>query len=87
MVVKKLILLLCSSLAAIDVASATYAKNLNYRSRSENHPSLGISVRKVVKRSDPTVTYTPSQLNFTHGVASGGQSGHRSHAIVCTYSN
>jgi alkaline phosphatase D len=51
---------------------ASWAKNLNYRSPSENHPSLGISVHKVVKRSVPSTAFSPSQLNFTHGVASGG---------------
>ena len=59
--------------ACVAVAQASYGKNLNYRSPSENHPSLGVSIRKVVKRSDPAVTYQPSQLNFTHGVASGGE--------------
>jgi alkaline phosphatase D len=54
--------------------SASWAKNLNYRSPSENHPSLGISVHKVVKRNDPAAAFTPSQLNYTHGVASGGTS-------------
>ncbi|KAL2434648.1 Alkaline phosphatase D [Exophiala dermatitidis] len=62
-------LLVLSSLIAITLAS--YGANLNYRSPSLHHPGLGISVRKVVKRHDPSAAYDPSQLNFTHGVASG----------------
>ncbi|KAK5446604.1 hypothetical protein LTS15_009536 [Exophiala xenobiotica] len=57
------------SLVAITLAS--YGANLNYRSPSVNHPSLGISVRKVVKRHDPRSTFAAGSLNFTHGVASG----------------
>lgn len=52
-------------------AFAAYDGNLNYRSPSLNHPGLGISVNKVVKRSDPAASFDPSRLNFTHGVASG----------------
>lgn len=62
-------LLVFSSLIAVTLAS--YGANLNYRSPSLHHPGLGISVRKVVKRHDPSAAYEPSQLNFTHGVASG----------------
>lgn len=51
-------------------ASASWTKNLNYRSPSEHHPGLGISLHKVNKRSTPS-KFDPSQLNFTHGVASG----------------
>lgn len=58
-------------LANIGVASANWAKNINYRSPSEHHPSLGISIRRVVKRNDPQSPWDPAQLNFTHGVASG----------------
>ncbi|EXJ83524.1 alkaline phosphatase [Capronia coronata CBS 617.96] len=62
-------LLVFSSLIAATIAS--YGANLNYRSPSLHHPGLGISVRKVVKRHDPRAALEPSQLNFTHGVASG----------------
>ncbi|KAF2431347.1 phosphodiesterase/alkaline phosphatase D precursor [Tothia fuscella] len=55
----------------VTIANASWAKNLNYRSPSENHPSLGISIHKVVKRSDPTSPFDPAKLNFTHSVASG----------------
>jgi alkaline phosphatase D len=58
-------------LSSAVVVSANYAQNLNYRSPSEHHPSLGISIHKVVKRNDPSTTWDPSKLNFTHGVASG----------------
>jgi alkaline phosphatase D len=50
---------------------ASFGANLNYRSPSSHHPGLGISLRKVVKRNEPNASYTPEQLNFTHGVASG----------------
>lgn len=60
-----------SLLASTSVASASWSKNLNYRSPSEHHPSLGISIRRVVKRNDPSCSYDPASLNFTHGVASG----------------
>ncbi|KIW19262.1 hypothetical protein PV08_03556 [Exophiala spinifera] len=62
-------LLTFSSLIGATVAS--YGANLNYRSPSVNHPGLGISVRKVVKRHDPRSTTAADSLNFTHGVASG----------------
>lgn len=58
-----------ASLAA--VATATYAGNLNYGSPSLHHPFLGISIRKVASRSEGSSPWTPEQLNFTHGVASG----------------
>ena len=60
-----------SLLASASVASASWSKNLNYRSPSERHPALGISIHKVVKRNDPGSSYDASTLNFTHGVASG----------------
>jgi alkaline phosphatase D len=58
-------------LALAGTSFASYGANLNYRSPSNHHPSLGISIPKVVKRSDPAANYDPSMLNFTHGVASG----------------
>jgi len=62
---------LLSVLASVSIVSASWTKNLNYRSPSEHHPSLGISIRKVVKRNDPQSPWDPAKLNFTHGVASG----------------
>lgn len=48
------------------VASAHWANNINYRSPSEHHPSLGVSIRKVVQRNNPASSpWDPAQLNFT----------------------
>lgn len=60
-----------SFLPLASVASASWSRNLNYRSPSEHHPALGISIHRVVKRNDPLSSYKTSALNFTHGVASG----------------
>ncbi|KAL8718576.1 MAG: hypothetical protein Q9225_004306 [Loekoesia sp. 1 TL-2023] len=57
--------------ACVGVAAASYANNLNYRSPSHNHPGLGLSIHKVNKRNAGSAPYPASQLNFTHGVASG----------------
>ncbi|GAB7349744.1 hypothetical protein MBLNU459_g0476t1 [Dothideomycetes sp. NU459] len=62
---------LFSLLSISSVALASWTKNINYRSPSEHHPGLGISLHKVNKRNVPGTQYSPSQLNFTHGVASG----------------
>ena len=54
-------------------AYASYDGNLNYRSPSSEHPSLGIDVAKVTKRhlaKRDNPDWDPSTLNFTHGVAS-----------------
>ncbi|KAF2669381.1 hypothetical protein BT63DRAFT_259970 [Microthyrium microscopicum] len=67
----RLLTALLGLLSSASIVEAVYHQNLNYRSPSENHPSLGISIRKVVKRNDVSKAYTPSQLNFTHGIASG----------------
>lgn len=61
-----LLLLVCASLA-----SAYFQGNLNYGSPSLRHPSLGVGLHKVMKRQEPGPAYSASQLNFTHGVASG----------------
>lgn len=58
-------------IAGAAVAAASYANNLNYRSPSHNHPSLGLSIHKVNKRHSGAAPYHASKLNFTHGVASG----------------
>lgn len=62
---------LLTLLACVGVAAASYANNLNYRSPSHNHPGLGLSIHKVNKRNAGSAAYPASQLNFTHGVASG----------------
>jgi len=48
-----------------------FCQNINYRSPSAHHPGLGISLHKVNKRNTPDKRFLPSELNFTHGVASG----------------
>ncbi len=53
------------------VAAASYGANINYRSPSHNHPSLGISIHKVNKRNAGSAPQNAASLNFTHGVASG----------------
>lgn len=53
------------------IASASFSDNINYGSPSLRHPALGVALHKVVKRQAPGRAYNPSQLNFTHGVASG----------------
>ncbi|KAH8677650.1 PhoD-like phosphatase [Xylariales sp. PMI_506] len=55
----------------VSVALAAFSGNLNYFSPSLHHPSLGVSISKVAKRTYGTSHWDPSQLNFTHGVASG----------------
>lgn len=62
---------LVSILSFSSLALASWTQNLNYRSPSEHHPGLGISLHKVNKRNVPGTQYSSSQLNFTHGVASG----------------
>lgn len=54
-------------------ATATFDGNLNYASPSRRHASLGIDVPLVERRSwkRGNVAYEPSELSFTHGVASG----------------
>lgn len=57
--------------ACADVAASSYANNLNYRSPSHNHPGLGVAIHKVNKRHAGSPPRSASELNFTHGVASG----------------
>lgn len=52
-------------------AAASYANNLNYRSPSFNHPSLGVAIHKVNKRHAGNEPRHVAHLNFTHGTASG----------------
>ncbi|KAG5985378.1 hypothetical protein E4U55_003606 [Claviceps digitariae] len=67
--------LLCAvaSLLLVGSTSASFDGNLNYQSPSRRHPRLGIDVGLVDRRSwkRGSVAYEPSQLHFTHGVASG----------------
>ncbi|KAK0344366.1 hypothetical protein LTR91_013302 [Friedmanniomyces endolithicus] len=59
------------ALSLTTLTSASWTKNINYRSPSENHPGMGIALHKVNKRNTPGKAFYGSQLNFTHGVASG----------------
>jgi len=65
-------------LAAAGTTTAKYTSNLNYRSPSEHHPFLGISIFKVVRRNNPHgPKFVPAaNINFTHGVASGDPYAH-----------
>ncbi|KAF1998409.1 hypothetical protein P154DRAFT_555313 [Amniculicola lignicola CBS 123094] len=62
---------LTSAIALASAASASWTQNINYHSPSEHHPSLGISIHKVVKRNDLKSPWDPVKLNLTRGVASG----------------
>lgn len=68
-------LLFLGLLALPALSSASYGTNLNYRSPSlnENHINLGLDTSKIHGRSlkRDALPYNPSQLNFTHSVASG----------------
>lgn len=63
---------LLAALAAI--ATASYDDNINFKSPSFDHPSMGIDLPKVARRHlqkrDYNVTIDSNKLNFTHGVAS-----------------
>ena len=61
----------CVAVLSAGTATASYAANLNYRSPSHHHPSLGIAIHKVNKRNGGSPPMNASSLNFTHGVASG----------------
>ncbi|KAI4087768.1 MAG: hypothetical protein LQ344_006587 [Seirophora lacunosa] len=54
-------------------ACASFQGNLNYDSPSKRHPNMGINVPVVSHRSHKrgAIAFQPSELNFTHGVASG----------------
>lgn len=66
-------LLLCAASLLAGTATASFDGNLNYDSPSRRHERLGIDVALVERRSWKRgyVAYEPSQLHFTHGVASG----------------
>ncbi|KDE86039.1 phosphodiesterase/alkaline phosphatase D [Aspergillus oryzae 100-8] len=56
------------------VVNEFYNANLNYRSPSTRHTGMGINIDSVHRRSlakRDEAPFHPSQLNFTHGVASG----------------
>jgi len=64
-------ILIILALVGAGAVSASWGGNLNYRSPSFHHPSLGISIYKVVKRNAGCPPINATTLNFTHGVASG----------------
>ncbi|KAI0550329.1 PhoD-like phosphatase [Xylaria curta] len=55
----------------VSTAAAAFVGNLNYLSPSSHHASLGVSISRVAKRTYATPHWSPDQLNFTHGIASG----------------
>lgn len=65
--------LLCVTSLLAGTATASFDGNVNYDSPSRRHESLGIDVGLVERRSwkRGNVAYEPSQLHFTHGIASG----------------
>jgi alkaline phosphatase D len=66
---------LCIIASLSLVVNATWDGNINFKSPSLQHRSLGLNVAKIQKRTGllarQTTNFTDSQLNFTHGVASG----------------
>ena len=69
----KITVLLAAASLVIGSATAAFDGNLNYASPSRRHERLGIDVALVERRSwkRGNVEYKPSDLKFTHGVASG----------------
>ncbi|KAK9435616.1 Alkaline phosphatase D-related protein [Metarhizium brunneum] len=65
--------LLCVASLLAGTATASFDGNVNYDSPSRRHESLGIDVGLVERRSwkRGNVAHEPSQLHFTHGIASG----------------
>lgn len=57
----------------LEGAAASFDGNLNYASPSRRHDRLGIDVAHVERRSwkRDNIAYEPSELSFTHGIASG----------------
>lgn len=66
---------LCTIPLLAFVVSASWDGNINFNSPSLQHRDLGLDLTKIQKRTGvlarQTVNFTDSQLNFTHGVASG----------------
>lgn len=57
--------------SAAAAAASPHGRNLAYLSPSRRHPSLAVSVSHVVRRQEAQELYAASEVNFTHGVASG----------------
>jgi alkaline phosphatase D len=64
---------LFATVCLASLTAASFDGNINYKSPSRRHAGLGIDVPKVAKRSlvKRATPWDPTQLNFTHGVASG----------------
>ncbi|KAM7205154.1 alkaline phosphatase [Naviculisporaceae sp. PSN 640] len=59
--------------SSIALASASFDGNLNYHSPSPRHVNMGLDVPGISHRSlkRGATPYAPSDLSFTHGIASG----------------
>ncbi|KAI0183921.1 PhoD-like phosphatase-domain-containing protein [Xylaria flabelliformis] len=68
-----LVVAVAVGLLQATTVTGAFDGNLNYASPSRRHPSFGIDVPHVSRRSlkRGNVAYAPSNLSFTHGVASG----------------
>lgn len=58
------------ALVAAAAVDAAFDRNLAYSSPSRRHPSLSVPVSRVAKRQAGNL-FTPAEVDFTHGVASG----------------
>ncbi|KAJ4306812.1 hypothetical protein N0V88_000183 [Collariella sp. IMI 366227] len=58
------------ALVAASLVEASFDRNLAYSSPSRRHPSLAVPLARVSKRQNGEL-FTPAEVNFTHGVASG----------------
>jgi alkaline phosphatase D len=61
---------LVATLLAASGASAAFHNNLAYSSPSRRHADLAVPIHHVLKRQSGGL-FSPSELKFTHGVASG----------------
>ncbi|KAK4127309.1 alkaline phosphatase-like protein [Parathielavia appendiculata] len=66
-------LILSLTAVSTPLVSAAFDGNLNYHSPSRRHVNLGIDIPLVSRRSlkRGALPLKPSELNFTHGIASG----------------
>lgn len=57
----------------LGTASASFEGNVNFASPSRQHAQLGVDVASIERRSwkRGNTAFDPSDLSFTHGVASG----------------
>lgn len=58
------------ALIAASVIEASFERNLAYSSPSRRHPTLAVPLSHVSKRQTGDL-FTPAEVNFTHGIASG----------------